>query len=79
MGSRAIGLVQNELNAARRDLAAKLADIEDVRKLEAEMIVRCSELREKVADLERDQKAIDRGYIALMGDAAADRLAALKE
>lgn len=30
----------------------------------------CAKLQAQIADLERGQKALDRGYIALMGDTA---------
>ena len=69
--SRASTLVQQELSAAKRDLQARLSDIDEVRKRESELICTCARLREKIAELEHDQKAIDRGYIAIMCDNAA--------
>lgn len=61
-------LISNELATARMNLKDREGDLEKA-------ILHVSELREivgglidKVSNLEHDQRALDRGYIALMGD-----------
>ena len=66
--SRGNDLIRAELNQARDNLKARQGDLTKARAHVAELEDTIARLTKKVADLEHDQRALDRGYIALMCD-----------
>lgn len=69
--SRGATLIRSELDTARGLLKDRSADLEKAKRHVTELQTACDGLQEKIAGLERDESALSRGYIALMGDAAA--------
>lgn len=63
-------LISDALKAARSQLRDRLADLEKAKRHVVELEGVCSGLETKVAELARDEQALSRGYIALMGDRA---------
>lgn len=70
--TRGYGLIRAELDAKRRLLTDRLADLAKAMKHVEELRETCKGLEKDVADLEHDESALTRGYIALMGDNAAE-------
>ena len=61
------------LKTGRGLLKDRRDDLERAKRLVKELEGTCADLEQKVAELERDERALARGYVALMGDAAAAR------
>lgn len=64
-------LISTELATARSYLKDRQGELAKAERNIAELKATCERLTEKITNLERDQRALQRGYIALMGDAAA--------
>lgn len=65
---RGYSLIAAELDGAKALLKDRSADLEKAKRHVRELESAIESLAEKVAGLEHDQRALDRGYIALMGD-----------
>lgn len=67
--SRGYALVADELATKRQRLKDRQADLDKAQRHVAELAQTCGRLKSDIEELEHDQRALDRGYIALMGDA----------
>lgn len=63
-------MIGEELATARSNLKDRQRDLDKARKHVAELDDTCQRLDDRVKGLERDEAALTRGYIAIMGDVA---------
>lgn len=68
--SRGYELIRDQLQTKRLQLKDRLAALEMAERIVVELTATCNDLKTTIADLEHDQRALDRGYIAIMGDIA---------
>lgn len=64
-------LISGQLDLARGQLKDRTVDLDKAHRHVEELQATCKRLNEKIAGLEKDQHALTRGYIAMIGDAAA--------
>lgn len=64
-------LISNELAQSRRQLRELQEEQQKLSQALQELTGRIQRLQGKVLQLEHDEKALMRGYLAMMGDAAA--------
>ena len=67
----ASSLIANALDSARLRLGGYQMDLAKAQARVAELTDTCERLTTTIAGLEHDQNALNRGYIAIMGDKAA--------
>lgn len=65
---RGYTLIAAELTIKRRQLAERKEDLTKAELHVLELKGICASLETQVAELEHDQHALDRGYLAIMGD-----------
>lgn len=66
-------LIRQELDVCRGYLKDREADLEKAKRHVGELTDTCARLRSKIEALERDEKALTRGYVAMMCDAAQEQ------
>lgn len=61
-------MIKDELQTKKSQLEARTKDLEKAVRLVSELGETCALLKTEISDLEHDENALTRGYIAIMAD-----------